>query len=99
MSGVLEVSFRGRSTREIRAARAWRTENLGASRTAEMDEELRDALWLLQRFPFMGSLAPGSTAVRRVLLERCGYHLYYRVSPGEIQVLRFWHQKRRSPRV
>jgi plasmid stabilization system protein ParE len=99
VSARLRVAFRGRSTQEIRAAREWRTENLGAFRTAEMDEQLKEALALLQLFPFMAPLAPGSATVRRVLLDRCGYHVYYRVYLGEIQVLRFWHQKRGSPRV
>jgi plasmid stabilization system protein ParE len=99
VSERLRVSFRGRSTQEIRAAREWRTENLGATRTAEMDDELTEALGLLQLFPFMAPLAPGSATVRRVLLDRCGYHVYYRVYSGEIRVLRFWHEKRGSPRV
>ena len=95
----LKLTFRGRSTLEIEAARKWRIENLGKARAAEMDAEIHAALKLLVRFPGAGSLVAGSETVRWWFLDGCGYHLYYRELPGELRVVRFWHHKRRPPNV
>jgi plasmid stabilization system protein ParE len=42
-----------------------------------------------------------STTVRRVILDRSGYHLYYRarLEAGVIVVLCVWHERRRAPRL
>ena len=34
--------------------------------------------------------------VRRLHLARIRYHLYYRVRPGEVEVLALWHTSRGS---
>lgn len=80
---------------EIEAADAWWRIHHPASSTSVVDE-LERALALLSAHPDLGARVPGraSPGDRRLLLRRIGYHVYYRVRPGRIEVLRFWHTSR-----
>jgi hypothetical protein len=51
---------------------------------------------LLSLQPEMGAAATngGLSEVRRVLLSRVGYWLYYRVAAERIEVLAFWHVRK-----
>jgi plasmid stabilization system protein ParE len=44
--------------------------------------------------PFLSTRAQG---VRRVLLRRTRYHLYYRIVGDDIEILAFWHAGRGTP--
>ncbi len=95
MSPVLPIFFTPRADREISTANRWWREN----RTAAPDLlklELRRALDLIASHPQIGAPARNTKlrGVRRILLSRCRYHLYYRVTPDEIQVLALWHASR-----
>lgn len=80
------------------AAGRWWQENRSKAPEA-LREELEQALQLIASQPDIGSMA-GNTrlaGVRRVLLSRVKYHLYYRVldSPTRsIEVLALWHTSR-----
>ena len=42
---------------------------------------------------------PGA-GIRRMLLERIRYYIYYRILPvGDIEVICVWHASRRPPRL
>ena len=62
---------------------------------------LAAALALIASEPRCGAPAKGTLVkgVRRVLLPRIRYHLYYRIArrPAGIQILAFWHARRSDP--
>jgi plasmid stabilization system protein ParE len=91
------VLFSERAKCQIADAQAWLLGNRGVERFQQLEDELGSALRLLEAFPQMYPLAPGSKAVRRLRLEKSGYHVYYRVFPREelIYVTRIRHQRRR----
>ena len=61
-------------------------------------DELETAYALLEELPFAGEAIPHSRipGLRRVLLGKTQYHLYYVVSEEEelIEVLSLWHTSR-----
>ncbi len=59
--------------------------------------ELRAGLTLLESAPEIGNpyVVSGAGEVRRVLLRRTRFHLYYRIeSDGVVRVLAVWHSAR-----
>jgi plasmid stabilization system protein ParE len=98
----LSVVVTESAARSIREASEWWQNNREAAPTA-LTDDLERALALIAVQPGIGARAvnvalPG---VRRVLLARIRYHLYYRIatSGNEIQVLAFWHTSRVSGAV
>lgn len=87
-----------RATRELDQARA-------DGRTSDLDEEVAEAFRRLEVLPQTGAWVrlsgKWSTTVRRVILDRSNYHLYYRVrlEARVIVVLCVWHERRRAPRL
>lgn len=78
------------------AARAWK--RFGGPSASAFRNDLVTARALLRVVPFVGGEAidapqPG---IRRLLLLRTGYWLYYSVNEAarEVVVLRLWHPKR-----
>lgn len=66
---------------------------------AALREELEGALLLIASQPDVGAQARNTKlkGVRRILLRRVGYHLYYRLldTPSRsIQVVALWHTSR-----
>ena len=61
-------------------------------------DELEAAYELIEELPFAGEAVPHGRikGLRRVLLGRSQYHLYYAVSEDEatVEVLSFWHTSR-----
>jgi plasmid stabilization system protein ParE len=86
-----------RAQRQIHAAAKWWAENRSAA-PALLREELEGAYTLLADFPFAGETVPHSriAGLRRVLLSRTQYHLYYATpdEEGVIEVLALWHTSR-----
>jgi plasmid stabilization system protein ParE len=86
-----------RAARELDEARA-------DARSRDLDEEVADAFRRLEALPQTGGRVrirgKWSTTVRRVILDRSGYHVYYlvRLEAGVIVVLCVWHGRRRAPR-
>lgn len=97
MSSPLPLQITRRAAREIRAASEWWDENRPAA-----PEAFRDALDkifdLICDQPNIGTVAtnvklPG---VRRILLSKVQYYLYYRVKskPHVVEVVAIWHTSR-----
>jgi plasmid stabilization system protein ParE len=86
-----------RAGRQIREASTWWLRHRDKAPLA-FAEDLDDALNLIVELPNAGELdRRGRTAgVRRVLLTRTRYHLYYSVdeSTRTVQVLSLWHTSR-----
>ena len=100
MTSVLAVAFTARATRQTRRALAWWAENRPAA-LGLLEQELRNVLALVAATPTLGALARDTRVkdVRRVLLRRSRYHVYYRVDSAgmRLEVLALWHTSRRDP--
>ena len=89
------VVFRRGAAKQVEEAHAWWRDNRPAAPLA-IREEIERAVGLIAVQPRIGAQAtnlrlPG---VRRLLLSRVGYWLYYREGPDRIDVLAFWHARR-----
>jgi plasmid stabilization system protein ParE len=67
-------------------------------------DDLERAFELIATQPGIGARArnPKKEGVRRLLLSRTGYHLYYQVNAelGQVEVLAVWHSRRqRGPSI
>jgi plasmid stabilization system protein ParE len=92
---VLAVEVTPRAAAQIeRAARWWAENRLGAPYAIADDFE--EAKHLLARQPGVGarSTSRRHPDLRRLLLSRVGYHVYYRVAPDKVVILAFWHSSR-----
>jgi len=93
----LPVIFWSRAARQIEEADNWWRKHREASPNA-VSEDLGRALDLIARQPGIGAPAASQRlqGVRRVLLPRVGYLLFYRLARQrrEVQVLAFWHARR-----
>ena len=97
MSPRLPLQTTRRAAREIRAASKWWDENRPAAPDAFRDA-IDKAFELICTQPNIGAIAtnvklPG---VRRILLSKVQYYLYYRVKskPQVIEVVAIWHTSR-----
>jgi plasmid stabilization system protein ParE len=100
VSDPLPVGFTLRAARHVdEAARWWRDNRTKAPEA--FAEALAQAIDLIASQPHVGAIARNVALpnVRRVLLGRVNYHLYYRVrdsDPPAIEVIAFWHASRGS---
>jgi plasmid stabilization system protein ParE len=93
----LQVQATRRAAREIRAASKWWDENRPAAPDA-FREAIDKAFELICTQPHIGEVAtnvklPG---VRRILLSKVQYYLYYRVrsKPHTVEVVAIWQTSR-----
>ena len=98
MTAPLPVEFTRRATAQTEAANSWWRLNRPHAPSALLDEVER-AIQLIGLQPEIGATARNTPlrGVRRVLLSRVRYHLYYRVveSPvRSVEVLALWHTSR-----
>ena len=103
MAARLAVKPTPRAAVEIRRASAWWRSNRPAAPFALADD-LERAFELLASQPGIGAQARNTKqeGVRRLLLSRTGYHLYYRLNAeaGRVEILALWHAHRgREPSV
>jgi len=97
------VYFTPRASRQVADAKRWWRANRSKAPDA-LEEELNTAMEMIASTPNIGSVArnvalPG---VRRVLLNRVNYFLYYRpnVQSRTIEIVALWHVRRGSgPRL
>ena len=86
-----------RAASEIAAASEWLLGNRPKAPGA-IGEELERAFALLSLQPHIGARARSERlpGIRRILLSRVQYHLYYRVNEegGRVEVLALWHARR-----
>ena len=97
MPARLPVKPTLRAAAEIRRASAWWRANREAAPFA-LAEDIERAFELVAAQPGIGSRARNAKkeGVRRLLLSRTGYHLYYQVNAeaGRIEILALWHSRR-----
>jgi plasmid stabilization system protein ParE len=95
------VQFHSRARREYAVALVWWRANRPAAPRLLRDE-VREARRLLGQHPEAGVVDEEQPeGIRRLLLKRSKYHLFYSVDHGkrQVQVLLLWHAKRHPPRL
>src|SRR5579862_7816588 len=94
---ALDIFLTARAEQSIVAAVKWWRENRADAPNA-IREEMERTLTMIAEFPEIGSRFGNASGkrVRRVLLERVHYHLYYCVRKNRIEVLNLWHESRGS---
>ena len=95
------IRISARAAVEIRRAADWWVVNRPAAPTA-VGTDLAEALSLLAEQPGIGAKYEGTRAldVRRLLLGRVGYLVYYAADEESVDVLAFWHSVREDqPRL
>ncbi|KQU78248.1 MULTISPECIES: type II toxin-antitoxin system RelE/ParE family toxin [unclassified Rhizobacter] len=97
---ALRVNISTRAGSQIRQVAAWWAENRTKAPGA-VREDLGEALALLAHQPFLGSpcASIGTPELRRLLLGRLRYFLYYRVTDKTVDILAFWHASREPPGI
>ena len=92
---MLEVEITPRAVAQLERAARWWSENRPAAPNAIADD-FEDAKNLLAQQPGVGakSSSPRYPDLRRLFLSRVRYHVYYRLAPGKVVVLAFWHSSR-----
>jgi len=98
---ALQIHVAARAQREIDAADRWWASNRPAAPGA-IQADLAEALSLLVEQPGLGTPCQGVrlAGLRRLYLRRVRYFVYYRLAPGRLQVLAFWHESReRGPLI
>jgi len=97
LSPRLPLQVTRRARREIRAASAWWDENRPAAPDAFRDA-IDKTFELICTQPTIGAVAANVTlpGVRRILLSKIQYYLYYRVksNPPTVEVVAIWHTSR-----
>ena len=98
---ALRVKVSVRAASHIRVAAEWWAENRPAAPGA-VRNDIGEALALLAQQPGIGAPYDGAKTkdVRRLLVGRIRYFIYYRTTQDAIEVLAVWHVSRgRQPSV
>lgn len=92
---TLRVKVSARAASHIRKAAQWWAENRPAAPGA-VRQDIGDALALLAQQPGIGAAYDGAKTrdVRRLLVGRIRYFIYYRPTRDTLEVLAVWHVSR-----
>ena len=92
---ALRVKVSARAASQILKAAEWWAENRPAAPGA-VRIDIGEALVLLARQPGFGTAYEGARTkgVRRLLIGRIRYFIYYRVTPEALELLAVWHVSR-----
>lgn len=92
---TLRVKVSARAASQIHKAAEWWAENRPAAPGA-VRTDIGEALTLLAQQPGIGVTYEGASTkgVRRLLVGRIRYFIYYRVTPEALEVLTVWHVSR-----
>ena len=92
---TLRVKVSARAASQIRKAAEWWAENRPAAPGA-VRTDIGEALALLAQQPGIGTAYEGARTkgVRRLLVGRIRYFIYYHVTPDTLEVLAVWHVSR-----
>lgn len=92
---ALRVKVSARAASHIRKAAEWWAENRPAAPGA-VRTDIGEALALLVQQPGIGTAYEGARTkgVRRLLVGRIRYFIFYHVTPDTLEVLAVWHVSR-----
>ena len=93
----MQIRTTPRANTQINQIDEWWLQNRTAAPSLFLDE-FHDCIALLRQSPRAGTeyWHYKVQGVRRVLLQRSGYHVYYVVGDDEIRIVAVWHAKRGS---
>jgi plasmid stabilization system protein ParE len=94
----VEVTFSTRALDDVVRADVWWRENRDAVEL--FGDEVAAALLLLEQVPRSGQRVTGRqwvSEVRRLVLRKSRFLLFYEVSAERVTVLRIWHPAQRPP--
>lgn len=96
----MKIRCSARARREANRITAWRIENRPSAPALFLDE-LGHTLELISNSSGLGTIDESAHgAVRRVLLPRTRYHVYYVQESSEIVLVSIWGaQRRRGPKL
>lgn len=97
---TLCVVFTKKASEHVRKIKMWWEANRRAAPDLFADE-LDGTLAAVASTPTLGIPAPDTrlSGIRRTLLPRARYHVYFRVKDGALEVLAVWHAKRMPPKI
>jgi plasmid stabilization system protein ParE len=100
MREPLDVVLTRRAERQIESIDTWWEANRPAAPLL-FERELKSTLELVAVSPRIGTPTRSSRlpGVRRVLMRRTRYHVYYRAERGVLVVIAVWYAKRLAPRL
>lgn len=92
---ALRVKISTRAANQIRRAADWWAANRPSTPGA-IAADFKESVALLAEQPGIGAKYEGARTpgVRRLLLGRVRYFVYYKVADGDLHVLAFWHVSR-----
>ena len=95
MTMTLRVKISARAAVQIRRAAEWWAENRPSAPGA-IRVDIGQALTLLAEHPGIGVLYEGARTkgVRRLLVGRIRYFIYYRATQDTLEILAVWHVSR-----
>ena len=93
-----EIVLSRRARRQLFTALGWWYSHRDKAPNA-FDEDLNAAWELLSSAPDVGkAVSARRPGVRRLLMERVRYYVYYRVTDsGVVEITAIWHSSRRPP--
>lgn len=94
------VKITGRALSEYEIGEAWWCVHRDKA-PGLLKAEFEEAIGLLAEHPEAGILSQDNSELRRLLLRKSRYALYYRVNQDEsqVEILAFWHTSREAPEV
>lgn len=93
------VVFTRRAERQITAAARWWAEHRDKAPEA-FDEDFTAGVQQIARNAGIGTPVAQRKGIRKLLLERIRYYIYYRVASEDvIEILSVWHASRRPPHL
>lgn len=94
-----DVVVMPRALRQITRAATWWDEHRDKAPDA-FDADLSSAIAAIAENASTGTIVRRSPRiVRRILLPRIRYYLYYRLVDDTVEVIAIWHASRRAPRL
>jgi plasmid stabilization system protein ParE len=94
-----DVIIMPRARRQIARAAEWWDRHRDKAPDA-FDEDLASAIAAIAENAATGTIVRrGNVSVRRLLLPRIRYFLYYRLRDDVVEVISLWHASRRAPRL
>lgn len=94
------VRIAGRALSEYEIGEAWWRVHRDKA-PGLLKAEFEEAIGLLSEHPEAGTLSQDHPELRRFLLRKSRYALFYRVNQDEsqVEILAFWHTSREAPEV
>ncbi len=98
MGQTHKVIFALQSTRDLEMIVRYIAHHAGSEIAARFGTELVEKALTLSSFPERGRVVPEVGEPFREIISR-SYRIVYRLKPGVVEVVRFWHAARGVPQI